>query len=410
MALISRDTARQMLEPLPLCADVRRDAWLRPLVRQCVQFLLHEVGSHAIEAVILTGSAARCEASVLPTAAGFRLLGDIEFLVILRSPMDWVAVRREMLELSRRATHDVGNGGCWASIEYGPAGLAYLQRNIRPCIFAYDLRTHGQVLWGRQDILSEIRPFGVEAIAPEDALNLLMNRMIELSMLANPARAAGVYATQDRLYHHTKVMLDLAGSALAFAGRHVPRYSERGRGFRELLAIEPALPAALLDTKPFCTALDHAVICKSEPTEARLSSPHGLAAEQQQVTWGCQLWLWEMQRLIGRPVTGFEDALHAYIAHEPLARRLKGWAKFLLHPLRPPDALSWPRLARLLLRASPHTLTYATALLMQAAALGEAAPDWRQLTALSPVPLSVRNNAKAVQDIGTLWQWLVRNN
>jgi hypothetical protein len=380
-------------------------------VEQSVHFLLREVSSDALEAIILTGSAARGEASVLSTSTGFRLLGDLEFLVIARAPIDWPALRRRMLDLSRRATRDLGDEGRLASIEYGPAGLVYLQRNIRPSIFAYDLQAHGQVVWGRQDILTEIRTFSVAEIPREDALNLIMNRLIEIALVAAPACQDGLSTGLDRSYHLAKVALDVIGSALAFVGHYISRYRERVRRFCTLLGARPDLRQAFPDLDHFRTALEQAIACKLEPTEERLSSLALSVSVNQQATWIRKLWLWEARHLLGLQTANFGGVLEAYIAREPIVMRLKGWMKFLRHPLRPAQALSWPRMARLLFRASPQTLTYAAALLTQAGASGAWGMDWVDRAAsLSPVSVQVKDAATIACEIGMLWQWLIRNN
>jgi hypothetical protein len=381
------------------------------VVAQSVLFLLGEVSSAALEAVILTGSAARGEASVLPTPTGFRLLGDLEFLVIARAPLDWPALRRRMVEVSRRATRDIGDEGRAVSIEYGPAGLVYLQQHIRPSIFAYDLQVHGQVVWGRQDILTEIRPFGVADIPREDALNLIMNRLIEFALVAAPACQAGLSTGSDRPYHLAKIVLDLPGSALAFTGHYISRYSERGGGFRALLEARPDLCQAFPDVDHFHTALEQAIACKLEPTQERLAALALSASANQYAAWIQALWLWEARHLLGLHTANFGSVLAAYISREPLAMRLKGWAKFLRHPLRPARALSWSRMTRLLCRASPQTLTYAAAVLTQAGTCGAWGLDWKdRVASLSPVSVQGQDSATIASEIGTLWQWLIRNN
>ena len=394
-----------------LCLEPKRDTWLRAMVERSVHFLLGEVGSAALEAVILTGSAARGEASVLHTPTGFRLLGDLEFLVIARAPIDWPALRRRMVEVSRRATRDLGDEGRLASIEYGPAGLVYLQQHIRPSIFAYDLQAHGQIVWGRPDILTEIRPFDAADIPREDALNLIMNRLIELAMVDTPACQAGFSTERDRPYQLAKVILDLPGSALAFAGHYISRYSERGHGFWALLKARPDLCQAFPDADHFRTVLEQAIACKLEPTQERLASLALSASVNQYTAWIQALWLWEARYLLGLYTANFDGVLAAYISREPLAMRLKGWVKFLRHPLRPARALSWSRMTRLLCRASPQTLTYAAALLTQAGTCGAWGLDWRdRVASLSPVSVQGQDSATIANEIGTLWQWLIRNN
>ena len=67
--------SQMIAQTLPLCLDPIRDAWLQTRVEHRLDILLGEIGESALEAVILTGSTARGEASVLPTANDCRLLG-----------------------------------------------------------------------------------------------------------------------------------------------------------------------------------------------------------------------------------------------------------------------------------------------------------------------------------------------
>jgi hypothetical protein len=238
-----------------------------------------------------------------------------------------------------------------------------------------------------------------------------MNRLIELAMVATPACQPGLSTGPDQPYHLAKVVLDLSGSALAFVGHYISRYSERGRGFCALLEARPDLCQAFPDAARLHAALEQAIACKLEPTQERLAGLGLSAAVNQYAAWIQALWLWEARHLFGLPTGNFGGTLAAYISREPLVGRLKGWVKFLRHPLRPARALAWSRMLRLLCRASPQTLTYAAALLTQAGTCGAWGPDWRdRVASLSPVSVQGQDAATIASEIGTLWQWLIRNN
>lgn len=391
----------------PLCADPARDELLRPLVDRSVAFLVEQVGAPRLDTVILTGSLARGEGSVLLRPDGFRVLGDIEFIFVIRPPYDWPVIRRWVSDLNRRATREIGHGGRVASIEYGPASTVFLGQKIEPGIFAYDLRRHGKVVWGRRDALQELRPFGVENIPRWDAVELIMNRMVELLVLEDGGTDGS--APEERAYHLVKIPLDLAGSALAFAGRYVSPYAERHNAFVAMLNSMPDLRAALPEPDGFCAELARVVACKLAPTDTLLL--HGASNERAVAvsSWARGFWLWEMRRLLGRPSGQFSDLLDAYISHESLGERLRHWAKFLHHPLRPSGSIAPLRIARHVWRGSPRTMTYAAALLLCWA--GQVDPRWRS-RASALLPIRKKGNAHEVtaSEVCDLWRWLIRNN
>ena len=393
-----------------LSADPRRDATLRPGVERAVTALLDDVGASRIEAVVLAGSLARGEASVLFESATWRLLGDMEFLIIMRDVGDWGRLRRQMTALSDRITSEVGGAAEIATVEYTPAGLSYLRRAIRPCIFAYDLVHTGKVVWGRTDVLSEVAAFGAGDIPREDAVRLLMNRVVEL-MLLDDGPAKGAASEWRRAYQLVKVMLDLAGSVLAFAGRHASRYGDRAAAFAEMLDTFADLRSALPRPGDFVETLRWATRCKLEPSEALLAARPPTARKSLVSEWAQALWVWESRRLLGRPLATFSDLVDAYVRQEPLATRLRGWAKLWLHPLRPPRTLSIAQTARWMLRSSPQRLTYGAALIAVWGS-GAAKNNGRHQAAGSLLPIRRRADAPSVtpSEIGDVWRWLVRTN
>lgn len=401
--------SRTLALDFPLCAKPDRTDAVRPVVEASVAFLLEEAGLE-FEAVILMGSLARGEGSVLLRGGATRLLSDVELLTIVRVPFDWPAARRRLVGLGRRMTARLRDQGVVASVEFMPAGMSYLRQSIRPCIFAYDLCRHGKVVYGRPDILDEVRPFGVEAIPREDALSLVMNRMVELLILreAPPDPSPDPGDALEAPYQAVKTTLDLAGSALAFAGQHVSRYADRHEAFRALLESSPELRTALPDGAGFLVELGRAIELKLIPSEELLAER--LVAEWVAAVsgWARGVWLWEIRRLLGRDSGTLVELVEGYLRAEPLEERLRGWAKFWRHPLRPPGSVSIARGARLFLKASPHRLTYAAACLACWAGPADAA-DWsRRAGAWLPVRTAA-GTAPSVGDVTHLWRWLIRN-
>lgn len=384
------------------CVQPEGEAWLASLVDDAATLLLDRVGRDRVLAVVLTGSVARAEASVLRGADGLRLLGDVELLVILRSPGHFAEMRRSMVALSREATRVLGAGGRAASVEYSPADADYLRRRIRPSIFAYDLKTHGRVLWGPADLLASIVPFGADEIPREDALELALNRTLELSSGEGgdePDRAG---------YQVVKTVLDLAGSALAFSRAYVSPYASRPRAYTSLARREPELYAAL-GGEAFVRELEAAARAKLAPALDLLPLRDLEVRRARVLEWCGALCVWEMRRMLGCPSASLVELIDAYLADEPVTGRLRGWLKYGTHPLRPPRALRPARALRLLGRGSPRRLVYAATLLARSA---EHPPreEWKEYAAaLLPVP-GPSGNGDVLRRAADVWRWLVRNN
>ncbi len=392
---------------LPLCADPARDAAIRSLVDRSVELVVDGVGPSQLEGVVLTGSLSRSEGSVILGGAAPRLLGDIEFLTIVRESRSWAAVRRRMVELGELATRQLGRNGDITTIEYTPASVRYLTRTIRPSIFAYDLRCHGRVMWGRPDLLGLIAPFGVDAIPRPDAMELVMNRLIELLALESDIDRAPVDPWVCG-YQMVKTILDLAGSALAFTGRHTAKYAERPAAFGLLLVTRPDLTAALPDAVAFEKELSLAARTKLVPTDAALRALGTRDRLSAVIRWASAFWLWEARQLLRRPGAAVDELVNGYLRDEPLAERLRGWLKFYAHPLRPEHARRVPSLRSGWLPPSPRRRVYAAAM---TASVGRATStgDWAAQAARF-LPVADRTTDRVPERIVDCWRWLVRNN
>jgi hypothetical protein len=359
-----------------------------------------------VQSIVLVGSLARGEATVLEGPSGRRLLGDIELLVVLRQPFDLSSSRRLLASVSRQVSRELSGCGSPLNVEYVPAGLDYLARNIRPSIFAFDLAAHGRVVWGDGRVLELLRPVSAGAIPREDALTLAMNRIVELLLLewapdvtrADPLPAA---------YQIDKTLLDLAGSALAFFGGHESRYSERASRLRVLVRSEPLLASAL--EEDYLEELDKATECKLRPSVELLLRGNIRERFARVMRWARNISLWEMRTLTGAVDADLDSLIQHYLRRESRRSRLRGWVKYWCHPLRPPNAIQPARAVRLMFKASPHSLTYAI-LLMGLEARLEGGTRWAH-DAESLLPARFRSSGSDVfVEAGEVWRWLVRNN
>ena len=397
----------------PLCRDGRGDAAARAVVERCLGFLRNRLGARLV-GLILTGSFSRGEGTVVAVNGHLRVLGDIEFLVVLPRRRDERALRPALARWSREAGAALGAPDLIVDLEFGPVDEAYLRHKTPPSIFVHDLRTHGRVVWGPRDLLQRIPPFGTAAIPREDALHLLFNRTIEQLEAWDRVDTLHGEALLDAAYQGLKLRLDLAGSALAFAGRHVTSYTERPRAFAALLEREPRLAALL--PPAFEDDLARAAAAKVSPDPDELLPPGPEDAQRkwvrEQIAAGVPavsaLLRWELGRLLGADAP-LPELLTRWTQAQPWHPRARQWAKLALHPMPAPLPLSAARAAALALRSTPRALVHAAGALAYLTLDDGTRPSGaaaRWLPLAGPPPASAAGERAAVI---AFWRWCVRN-
>jgi hypothetical protein len=400
----------------PLCCEPRHEPALRSLLEACVDFVRQRLAPPTLVGVVLIGSFARGEGSVLSLPGGLRVLGDIEFFVVLATGADYQRLRAEMATWGPAAAATIGRDHIHVDIEFGPVDVGYFRR-ARPSIFVHDLRHHGKVLWGPADLLEAIPRFDVGAVPPEDALRLLFNRTIE--QLETYDRIADVDggALLDIAYRRLKVVLDLAGSALAFSGRHCASYGRRPVALARLVAETPSLARRI--PEGFDRQLAHAARVKLAPDEYDFARVVGETTQAQRATLRAQivadvpamtgLLAWELEQFLGTR-GDLVRLLRLYVRTPSLARRAWDWAKLLLNPLRAPVPLGALASPPLVWRSTPRALLYAAGALAYAD-LAARRPDPDAVARFLPLarrarPLDPQAQRRAVV---ALWRWCVRN-
>ena len=398
----------------PLCRDPRHEDAVRSVIDGCTGFLADRLPGRLV-GLVLTGSFSRGEGTVLPVDGHLRVLGDIEFLVVVPRLSHYRALRRRMHLLGREASEHLGAPDVAVDIEFGPVEVGYLRHRARPSIFVYDLTTHGKVVWGPPDLLTAIPRFGPERIPREDALHLVFNRMIEQLETYDRLEGLAGEALLDVAYQRVKLVLDLAGSALAFAGTHVTAYAERPAAFARLLAATPRLAARL--PAHFEAELEDAVRAKLDPSRDALLPPGGADAQRawlrrriiQIVPTLAAFLAWELEEITATRAP-LRRLLEQWSSAQPARRRLREWAKLALHPNGAPLAVSPLRALALARRSTPRALLYvAGALAYLDLARAGAPTDVRPLLPLARRH-APRTPAATRRAVTALWRWCVRNN
>ncbi len=419
---------------------------LRSVICQITTQLCAEELGDRLRAIVLTGSLARDEATFVSEEKRWTLLGDIEFLLVFAEHAS-LPPSLAIESLRQKIEDGLSGRGIICHLGLSAVHPQYL-RKVRPHIFAYELRTHGQVVWGEPQILSLMPAFSSSDIPLEDAWRLLSNRMVELLEVAGQWLESPGVLSRDVHYRAIKLYLDMATSFLLFQGAYEPTYQGRAHALRLLY---PASEGASRDRAgrfPFdlqgfsdrvsaCTALKlgqesslghdlaselngggntlSLVSCHisadgelGNPRSTLPSPPWGRRAGGEGVSskTDCdktldaiecahQLWRWELARLTrveGR--LSDRELLRKWIELQPLGKRLRGWAYVLRKCRWHRSWRHWPHWLRRGWRASPRYSVYAAAaelffrlpgLLRAASHRQDTDSDWRELLSWLPV-------------------------
>lgn len=368
------------------------------VAEQCLQ-----VFGVSLKALILTGSLARDEATLLPEEYGWRFLGDAEFLLIFRDrvPLPNKLSTRTLQEDIEASMFQAGISG---QVNLSAAHAAYLRR-LRPDIFAYELRHCGQVIWGDNEILEDIPHFSPAGIPLEDGWRLLSNRMLEHLETFEEARQKPKVLSHQVFYRTVKLHLDMATSFLVFTGKYAPTYAERAQCLAAL-AEEPCDSAKMpFDLRRFsqqvmeCTEWKISASKRSRSLSSSFFSKPGFVWWEEAVGYAENLWRWELERLThqGGQVAA-EELLKCWMRRQNFPRRLQGWLFVARDQGWLRSSKQWPRWVRLAWRASPRYWMYGVAHEMftrgnRRLRLGSVSADsdinWEELRSRLPVTLPV---------------------
>jgi hypothetical protein len=212
-------------------------------LHQILSAITHQISP---ESVILFGSPARGEASVMVVGDQVHMLSDYEIKVVGKSSR----LRGICASLSRQMTARLGvsTGIGWLHprrLQTNQSGNFLLSPGT-PSIFMYELKAAGRTLYGR-DLLSSSPAINPDEIPLHSGIRLVLNRMAE-SLGYLPCSAATVDVTDlDKVVWINKTILACAEALLLSAKSYHYSYQERGRRFA---AISPDRFAPLLAQVP----------------------------------------------------------------------------------------------------------------------------------------------------------------
>ncbi len=303
--------------------------------------------------VILTGSAARGEATIVSSGDGWKILGDAEFLVVLHQAGGSARIRSRDT-LKRESAEKLRLQGIEVTIGLGFVPVSYL-KGLPAYIFSYELRECGKVVSGNPQILDVMPQFGASAISREDAWRLLCNRMIEQLEVIGDLERAPQQLTNGLHYATVKLYLDMATSYLVFAGAYAPTYRERVQ--RLMMLASQADHDSPFSLKDFGATVSECTSWKLNGKEDDRN--RSLRFWQEAISYAHQLWRWEIVQMTGASSKSTDTELWTRLAEALTVReKIRGWLSVIKRSSASETLRNWPGWLRLGSRATPRYWVY----------------------------------------------------
>ena len=309
-----------------------------------------------VVSLIITGSAARGEATIVNSGNNWKLLGDAEFLVVVRR-RSGTADAACAEAVKRDSAKKLADQGIEVPIDLAVVDVSYL-KNLPPHIFSYELRACGRIILGHPGILGLIPQFTARDISREDAWRLLCNRMIEQLEFVDELERSALQLTPRLHYATIKLHLDMATSYLAFCGNYAPTYRERAE--RLAAFAEKAGNDAPFPLKKFAIRVAECTSWKLTGDEVDCDRRVELWREA--INYMRRLWRWEMIQLTNSRDELTIAGLSARLASQQrMEQRLRGWISLVKRRGWLKSSPQWPRWASLAFHSTPRYLVYQVA-------------------------------------------------
>ncbi len=306
--------------------------------------------------LIVTGSVARAEATIVNSGDGWKLLGDAEFLIVVQQTARSLDVRCTD-SVKRESERKLRRQGIEVSIDLAVVEVSYFKK-LPPYIFSYELRVCGRVVCGDPSVLELIPKFTASDISREDAWRLLCNRMIEQLEFVVDLERSPEQLTPRLHYATVKLYLDMATSYLTFMGCYAPTYRERAERLTKL-AREPNNEAPFSVSK-FAARVAECTSWKLTGDEAGRDSRVELWRDA--IRYMRRLWRWQMIQLTNeRNDLTIAGLLTSFARQQKPAQRLRGWLSLIKRRGLLKSSPQWPRWIRLASYSTPRYLVYQAA-------------------------------------------------
>lgn len=344
------------------------------LAREVCELLVTRLSTQP-QAIVLTGSFARNEGSVLITGNRTRVLGDMECMVIFSSDADRSPLQVALNEHADALRAELASRGIECDLEFRAVNKEYFYA-LTPQIFGYELLKHGRTIWGDPSILAAVPPLSINSVPRWDAWRMLHNRIIEQLYWCDRINACNREQLDKIYYQLIKCHIDLATTLLVFAGRYEDTYAARAKALSKWAFETNSNPNMkflhfVAQRIAACTAF------KLDPGAG--VAPLGVPVDGDEVDAYREnlrqalvdfvplvhdIWRWEAAAFAENHRNGKdadENLQQAVLENQPFREKFRGWAKLALMPEVRRQEGFLGRSLRLGLQGSPRYLVYSVA-------------------------------------------------
>lgn len=336
---------------------------LRPVAEAVVSETRRIVGMQfgpLVRAVVLTGSMARQEETVIESCGISHVLGDAEFFLIFpRRPS--AALAERVRATARSIAAALEQQGIRCHIDLAAVSASCL-KNLPRHIFSYELRHNGRVALGDPGVLRLAPQFSASEIDHEDAWRLLSNRIVEW-LEAFSRVCFEQTEPESSLYGSTvKLLLDSATSLLVFLGAYEPTYRLRADRLAALPSKREVISGLPVRIEEFAATVTLATQWKLSPNCDIFRQQQSQPFYEQVRRIALQIWRWELGQLTGLdPAIPAFELIQALSRRGNFARRYRGWLRAVRELGWFASRRNWPRWLRLARRGSSRDWIYAVA-------------------------------------------------
>ncbi len=182
-----------------------------------------------VTSVLLAGSGGRGELTVFSDRAGWRILGDLELLVVCGRPVQGLDIEREISDLRSNSTHGYSTA---PRIDYSAIATRDLPR-LQKKLWVFETKSSACCIAGDSTIIGLLPTVTIENLDYSELNELFLHRLLALAKAFQPyVHHDTDLSGADLVYAVARNSLDVLTWLLPYEGVMYPTYAMRAEYLR----------------------------------------------------------------------------------------------------------------------------------------------------------------------------------